>query len=81
MIYKVKLTDNANEQFRDLPPSCFQEVMNELTQLSVYPKPPKAEKLKTRNAFRIRVSNYRFVYFIDEKINVVNVLHIKESAE
>lgn len=76
MIYKVKLSEKANSQFRKLDSNDFQIVMNQLTELSILPRPSKAEKLRTRPAYRLRLDKYRVLYIVNDSEQIVNILQI-----
>lgn len=38
------------------------------------PRPPNAKKLKGRNAFRVRVGDYRVIYTIEDGILLIVVV-------
>jgi mRNA interferase RelE/StbE len=40
------------------------------------PRPRGPRKLKGRDAYRIRTGDYRFVYFIDDKLLTVTVIKV-----
>ena len=47
-----------------------------MLQLEDNPRPTHCKKLSGREAYRIRVGNYRFIYIIKDKILLVNVIKV-----
>ncbi|OYZ02519.1 MAG: plasmid stabilization protein [Sphingobacteriia bacterium 28-36-52] len=79
--YTVFILASAQKQLDKLPNSVATRIEDKLMELSVNPKPSGCKKLKGRDAYRIRTSDYRAIYdIVDNKliITVINVVHRKD---
>lgn len=70
----IKILENINEPY-------YSKIKKAVYNLSTNPRPPGCKKLKGRNGYRIRVSDYRIIYEIFDEaliIDVINLGHRKE---
>lgn len=74
--YIVLITKSVQKQLNKLPNSVAELLEEKMLQLEENPRPKYCKKLKSRNAYRIRVSNYRFIYDIQDNIFTVTVLKV-----
>jgi mRNA interferase RelE/StbE len=82
LTYRILVTPKAQRQIKALPASIQQKVRSAVRGLRENPYPPGVKKLESRSDFyRIRVSDYRIVYGIEEQnlvLLVVTVGHRKD---
>ncbi|MBP7346206.1 MAG: type II toxin-antitoxin system RelE/ParE family toxin [Sediminibacterium sp.] len=69
------------KQLDKLPNNTATRIEDKMMELESEPRPSGCKKLKGRNAYRIRIGDYRAIYdIIDNKliITVINVAHRKD---
>lgn len=75
--YKVELTRTAEKSLRRLPKKNLPKILAALSGLSFDPFPDGCRKLSGElHTFRIRISDYRIIYEVLEKVVLVKVLKI-----
>jgi mRNA interferase RelE/StbE len=72
--YEVLLSANAEKQLDKLPKQIASPLINSIDRLAQDPRPNGCKKLKGRNAYRIRLGNYRIIYEIQDRILLVEVV-------
>jgi mRNA interferase RelE/StbE len=77
MGYSVLLTAQAEKGLADLPAAVRSRVAEVLRKLADNPRPPGCKKLANTDAWRIRVGDYRIIYWISDKAKVVKVLRLR----
>lgn len=74
MKYTIFIERYAQKQILKLDKKIIPLIKKAIAELADNPRPPKCKKLKGEDAYRIRVSNYRIIYEInDDKIIVIVV--------
>ena len=76
MGYALYILRRAQKELAQLPTGTYERVRDAIRALAQDPRPPGCLKLKGREGWRIRVGDYRVIYEIDEKRQVVTILHI-----
>ena len=67
-IYEVLLSKTSRKQLATLPTVIHDKIIEDISFLSSVPRPAGCKKLKGyKNAYRIRVGNYRIIYEIVDK--------------
>jgi len=79
--YSVEITRTVQRQLRKLPNSIVEWIESKLIELENEPRPIGSIKLTDRNAYRIRVGNYRIIYEINDNILVVTVIRIAHRRD
>ena len=82
MIYRVTLPIPVVKELDRLPITMQVRIEKEIKNLEQHPRPPGCLKLTGRNAWRIKVGDYRVLYEIDDDnliIIIVRVRHRKDS--
>lgn len=83
--YQVFLSKAARKQLNTLPLFIHNKITEDIIALGNTPRPPSCKKLKgQRNAWRIRIGDYRVIYEIEDKclrILVVAIGHRKDIYE
>jgi mRNA interferase RelE/StbE len=81
MRYRVILPRSVQKELDRLPDDVVKRILARLTQLETDPRPADVKKLKGRDAWRIRVGDYRVIYEIHDRelqILVITVGHRRE---
>ena len=82
MSWEVEIARDARKEFARLPPHVQVRVAKAFLALENDPFPNGCKKLKNRDGFRIRVGDYRVLYFADSKARriVVGVIRHRRDA-
>jgi len=81
MRYQVILPKSVQKELDRLPDEIAQRIMIRLTGLETNPRPADVKKLKGRDAWRIRVGDYRVIYEIHDRILQVIVITVGHRRE
>jgi mRNA interferase RelE/StbE len=81
MNYRVILSRSARKQMERISGEIETRVLARLSELEANPRPPGCKKLKNRDAWRIRVGDYRVIYEIHDKILQVIVVTVGHRRE
>lgn len=81
MRYQVLLPKSVRKQLDRLPDELANRILARLAALETNPRPPDVKKLKGRDAWRIRVGDYRVIYEIHDRQLVVLVITIGHRRE
>jgi mRNA interferase RelE/StbE len=81
MRYQVILPKAVQKQLDRLPDEIARRILARLTALETNPRPPDVKKLKGRDAWRIRVGDYRVIYEIHDRQLVVLVITVGHRRE
>ena len=83
--YEILLSKAARKQLNTLPIFIHNKIIEDIAALPDTPRPAGCKKLKgQKNAWRIRVGDYRIIYEIEDKqlrILVVAIGHRKDIYE
>ncbi len=78
MRYRVILPRSVQKELDRLPDEVARRILTRLAGLEINPRPADVKKLKGRDAWRIRVGDYRVIYEIHDRelrILVITVGH------
>jgi len=79
--YRVEFIPVAGRQLTKLPAPGRQRVEAILEALAAEPRPPGARALVGTDALRVRVGDYRVIYWVDDSVRLVEVLRIAHRRE
>ncbi len=82
--YIVVLSNKAQKQLDKLSDNIAEPILEAIGSLEENPRPQGFKKLKGRNGYRVRVSNYRIIYDIFDHeliIDVITLGHRKDIYE
>lgn len=83
--YEILLSKAARKQLDNLPVFITNKIIEDIAALAGTPRPTGCKKLKgQKNAWRIRIGDYRVIYEIEDKllrILVVAIGHRKDIYE
>ncbi len=74
--YKVRLERRAQKKLARVSEPYYSNIKTAILDLAKNPRPQGCKKLKGRDAFRIRVANYRIIYEIQDAILLVDVIDL-----
>ena len=81
MRYQVILPKSVQKELDRLADDVAQRIMIRLTGLETNPRPADVKKLKGRDAWRIRVGDYRVIYEIHDRVLQVIVITVGHRRE
>ena len=81
MAYKVEIHPAAQKQMLSLPKEAQVKVALSIDHLGNAPRPSRVKKLAESGLWRIRVGQYRMVYVIDDKAQLVTVVRVARRKE
>lgn len=80
-MYKIELRRRAQRALDRLPKADFQAVVEAIKELARTPRPRGVEKVKSTGLWRIRQGDYRVIYAIDDKQQLITVVRIGHRRE
>ncbi len=81
MIYKVFMRQSAQKALARIPDTMKQKVIQVIRGLASTPRPHGVKKLTGRDAWRIRVADYRIIYEIQDDRLIIEVIAIGHRGE
>lgn len=76
-VYRVEFKPSAARALRKLEADSQRRVIARVEMLAENPRPPGVEKLEgMRDLYRIRVSDYRIIYRVADKVLLVLVVRV-----
>jgi len=79
--YTVVLSGKAAKQLDKLSDHIAKPILEAIASLQDNPRPNGCKKLKGRDGFRIRVSNYRIIYDVHDFELIVDVITLGHRKE
>ena len=79
--YTVLILPSAQKQLNKLPNTVATRIEDKMMELEQDPRPPGCKKLKGREAYRIRIGDYRVIYEINDGRLIVTVVTIGHRRE
>ncbi len=79
--YKVVVAKAVQKYLYKLDNPLATKLETAMLKLEENPRPPSAQKLTDRNAYKLRVGDYRIIYEIQDKILLVSVIHAGHRRE
>ena len=74
--YQVVLSKNAEKLLDKFSNKLVKPILSAIIGLEDNPRPKSCKKLKSREAYRIRVGAYRIIYEIQDKKLLIDVIHL-----
>ncbi len=75
-MYKIELTKSAEKGIKSIAKSAIKRVSSKIDSLAENPRPQGSKKLKGEELWRVRIGNYRVVYFIKDIVKIVEIVRI-----
>ncbi len=82
MLYRLKLSTEAQQQIARLPGNIRQRIRQTIAGLAYQPRPPQAKQMadELANYYRLRIENYRIVYTIDDDIVLIEIIRVAKRT-
>lgn len=74
MRYQVIILKSVRKELDRLPDDVARRILTRLAGLETNPRPADVKKLKGRDAWRIRVGDYRVIYEIHDRVLQIIVI-------
>lgn len=81
MKFQVILPKSVQKELDRLPDEITNRILTRLSALETNPRPADVKKLKGRDAWRIRVSDYRVIYEIHDRVLQIIVITVGHRRE
>jgi mRNA interferase RelE/StbE len=78
--YRLTISRTATKEFEALPSVIIERVREKIRSLVHDPRPPGSKKLQGRPEWRVRVSDYRILYTIDDPGKLVEIRAISHRS-
>ena len=75
-MYKVQIERKVQKKLAKIPSPYFSNIKTAILNVGNNPRPQGYIKLKGRDAFRIRVADYRIIYEIQDDVLLVQVINL-----
>jgi mRNA interferase RelE/StbE len=79
--YDLVITPSAERDIRDLEWTTADAVNAKIADLATTPRPPGCKKLVNSDAWRIRIRDYRVLYYIDDQKRQVKISAVRHRRE
>ena len=81
MKFQVILPKSVQKELDRLPDEITNRILARLSALETIPRPADVKKLKGRDAWRIRVGDYRVIYEINDRVSQIIVITVGHRRE
>ena len=81
MSWRIDIARDARKELADLHPQIQLRISKAILALEKNPFPSGCKKLKNRDGFRIRVGDYRVLFFADAKLKKIIIGSIGHRRE
>jgi mRNA interferase RelE/StbE len=75
--YRLIIERKAEKEANKIPVHLRTAIDKAILDLAQNPRPRGCKKLTEKEGYRIRVGDYRVLYMIDDKVNIVVIYRIK----
>ena len=75
-MFKIIWTEKSSKQLDNLNENISSRIARKINELSENPFSKDIKKLKGESAFRLRVGDYRIIFDIDIKNNIIYILRL-----
>ena len=78
-MYQIIISNSAEKDIERLPSVILKRIGKAIDNLAVEPRPAGCKKLKgsDENLWRVRVGDYRVIYLIADKIEVIDIRRVR----
>ena len=81
MKFQIILPKSVQKELDRLPDEIANRILARLAGLEINPRPAEVKKLKGRDAWRVRVGDYRVIYEIHDRVLQIIVITIGHRRE
>jgi len=76
-VYKIEIIPSARKDLDRLDKKFFAPIKDKINSLASNPRPSGCLKLTAEEGYRVRSSDYRILYRIDDKNKVIYIYRVK----
>lgn len=80
-MYTIEFSPTALRDYKKLPENAVEGLNLAIDSLALNPRPSGYKKLKGRDAYRIRIGDYRIIYEIHDKILTIVIFRIRHRKD
>ena len=82
-MYQIIVSNSAEKDMEKLPSTALKKVEGAINLLATEPRPTGCKKLKGTREYlwRIRVGDYRVIYSITDKIEVIDIRRVRQRKD
>jgi mRNA interferase RelE/StbE len=82
-MFRIIVSDSAERDMEKLPTIVLKRVEKAIDHLSEQPRPPGCKKLKgsKESLWRIRVGDYRIIYLIADRLQVIDIRRVRNRKD
>lgn len=81
IMFRIEVKKSAQKELSQLPSNYKNKIIKAIDGLVLNPRPEGCKKLKGIEAYRIRVSDYRVIYLIEDKIQLIEIQRIRHRKD
>lgn len=74
--YQIIINRSAIKRLQKIQDPFYLKIKESIYQLAIEPRPAGCKKLKGREAYRIRVADFRIIYTVNDSVLIVEVLDL-----
>lgn len=80
--YEITFTRSASKEIQSLSSSLVNRIFPKIEALATEPRPKGCTKLSGyENLWRIRIGDYRVIYSVDDKTELIDIIAIKHRKD
>ena len=80
-MYRIIIERKAAKEIENIPNDVIQRITDAIKSLGHNPRPHNSKKLIGEIGWRIRISNYRILYMIEDSQKLVTIYRVKHRRE
>lgn len=82
-MYQIVISNSAEKDMEKLPTTVLRKVGTAIDNLASEPRPSGCKKLKGNHEslWRVRVGDYRIIYSIADKIEVIDIRRVRHRKD
>jgi len=80
-MYEILFSPSAKRDYKKIPQNELERINQVINNLSETLRPVGYKKLSGRDAYRVRVGNFRIIYEIHNKELIIMVIRIRDRKE
>jgi mRNA interferase RelE/StbE len=80
--YKVVVKPSVEKDIRPIPVRVIEKIFKKIDELKTNPYPKQSVKISgSKRQFRLRVSDYRIIYEVDNQSNLIIIHYIRHRRD
>ena len=79
--YKIEIKKSTQKEIYKLPDQDLKRILIKIEALADNPRPLDSQKLSGEEKYRVRVGNYRILYFIEDQLLVIIVIKVAHRKD